>query len=143
MRVVEIWVRGGRRSKARAIREAGYGESVARQPEKVFGSPAVQDELEKRGFGRYGYGDGTVPVAEIELIVPAKPIPTFDISKMGKESLQNLKDRLEAASGAPLRLRPQPEEEDTSYVSTGSGDIFNETAGTQKFGENSPSLSSM
>lgn len=45
MRAIECWIRGGRKSKARAIREAGYGKSISRQPHKIFDSPAVQREL--------------------------------------------------------------------------------------------------
>jgi len=38
------------RSKARALRKAGYSEAIARQPHKVFDSPAVKRELFYLGY---------------------------------------------------------------------------------------------
>jgi len=37
-------------NKAAALRKAGYSESVARHPDKVFGSPVVEEYLRKEGL---------------------------------------------------------------------------------------------
>lgn len=39
------WIGNGRKSKAQALREAGYGASIVDQPSKVFNSPAVMGLL--------------------------------------------------------------------------------------------------
>lgn len=68
MRAVELWLRHGRKSKAEALRGAGYSEAVANQPHKVFETRAVIEELEKRGLGTRGIennkksGERTAPV---------------------------------------------------------------------------------
>lgn len=45
------WKKDKFRSKARALRKAGYSEAVARQPHKVFDSPALRNELFFLGIG--------------------------------------------------------------------------------------------
>ena len=45
------WRKDNCRSKASALRKAGYSEAVARQPHKVFGSPSLRDELFLSGVG--------------------------------------------------------------------------------------------
>lgn len=89
-RAVECWLKNGRRSKAAALREAGYSRAVIRQPHKVFSSPVVQEELDRRGFGRTG--------CENNLNPQAKPIPVFresvDFSFLSPESLSRLKEQL-------------------------------------------------
>ena len=45
------WRKDNCRSKASALRKAGYSEAVARQPHKVFGSPSLRDELFLLGVG--------------------------------------------------------------------------------------------
>lgn len=47
---VENYVANSRRGKAQALREAGYGQSTARHPARVFGSPTIQKVLEKMGL---------------------------------------------------------------------------------------------
>jgi len=39
---IELWISGGRKSKANAMRKAGYSEAMCRQPHKVFNSPTVR-----------------------------------------------------------------------------------------------------
>jgi len=89
-RAVECWLKNGRKSKAAALREAGYSRAVIRQPHKVFSSPVVQEELDRRGFGRTG--------CENNLNPHSKPIPVFrdtiDFSLLSQESLSRLKEQL-------------------------------------------------
>lgn len=49
-RAVDFRIRYPYKSKAWVIKQAGYGKFMGRQPQKVFGSPAFQAELERRGF---------------------------------------------------------------------------------------------
>ena len=51
---IEAFLKDRNKSMAKALREAGYSESVARKPQKVFGSPIVLSELGKRGFDHLG-----------------------------------------------------------------------------------------
>jgi hypothetical protein len=96
-RAVECWLKNGRRSKAAALREAGYSRAVIRQPHKVFSSPVVQEELDRRGFGRAGCDNNLNP--------HAKPIPVFretvDFSILTKDQLQELKEKLGDISYKP------------------------------------------
>lgn len=90
LRAVDLWLKYGRRSKARALREAGYSKAIIRQPHKVFNSPAVREELDKRGFGFTGIHDNLEP--------QGKPIPiyrpTIDFSSVSLEQWQVLKEKL-------------------------------------------------
>jgi hypothetical protein len=101
---IECWLKNRRKSKAQALREAGYGKSIIHQPHKVFSSPAVQRELDMRGYGRYGIANGQVPEEE-EFIEPA---PKIDFSALTPEKLQILKQRLADAPDInyypPIRL---------------------------------------
>jgi hypothetical protein len=96
-RAVECWLKNGRRSKAAALREAGYSRAVIRQPHKVFSSPVVQEELDRRGFGRTG--------CENNLNPQAKPIPVFretvDFSNITQETLRRLEVQLGDLSFVP------------------------------------------
>jgi hypothetical protein len=67
--VVDRWIYGGRKSKAKAIREAGYSDAMARVPSKVFDSPAVQRLLELRGHGKKGISNNETPTIEVERVV--------------------------------------------------------------------------
>ena len=49
-RAIEFWRDGGFKSKAQALRDAGYEKSVWRNPDKVFGSPVVQAYFMKAGI---------------------------------------------------------------------------------------------
>lgn len=50
IRAIEFWREDNFGSKAEALRKAGYGESVYRHPNRVFGSPAVQAYFMKAGI---------------------------------------------------------------------------------------------
>lgn len=90
-RVIDLWVKGGCKSKAQAIRDAGYGESIARQPHKVFDSPTVLDELDKQGYNPNG---SRFPVQAIDLSENWEPEQLIDFSLLTTEKLQLLKERL-------------------------------------------------
>ncbi len=49
-KAIQLWIKGGYKSKADALRKAGYSEAVARHPEKVFGSRAVREAMEGAGI---------------------------------------------------------------------------------------------
>ena len=96
-RAVEIWLQNGRRNKAAALREAGYSKAVIRQPHKVFSSPVVQEELDRRGFGRSGLENNLNP--------NAKPIPVIkkyvELPEIPKEVLIKLKEELGDLKSVP------------------------------------------
>ena len=67
----------GFKSMARALRKAGYSEAVARQPNKVFHSPAVERELFFNGLGdkitkRKQNGGKTITEWKVEELEEAK-----------------------------------------------------------------------
>ena len=101
MRAVELWVKYGRKSKARALREAGYSRSVVRQPRKVFSSPAVREELDKRGFGFNGLHNNLDPHAKPIAVIR----PSFDFSALTEDDLRSLKEKLENAPDVPLHTQ--------------------------------------
>lgn len=92
LRAIDLWLKYGRKSKARALREAGYSKAIIRQPHKVFNSPAVREELDKRGFGFTGIHDNLEP--------QGKPIPVYrpaiDFSSVPTEQWQLLREKLRA-----------------------------------------------
>lgn len=91
-RAIDLWISGGCKSKAQAILGAGYGESIAHQPHKVFGIPVVVDELDKRGYNPMGT---CLPVQAIDLAENWEPEqPLIDFSMLTTEKLQLLKERL-------------------------------------------------
>lgn len=90
LRAVDLWLKYGRRSKAVALREAGYSKAVIKQPHKVFNSPAVREELDKRGLGYDGLRDNLTPNAK-PIIVYREPAKLPDIPK---EVLMKLKEQL-------------------------------------------------
>lgn len=94
-RALDSWFRNRRKSKAEALREAGYGKSIVRQPHKVFNSPAIQRELELRGHGIHGILDNQEPRAEIlEPEPPQRPKLMLDFSKLTPEVVQDLREKL-------------------------------------------------
>lgn len=95
-RAIEFWLNGGRKSKAQALRKASYSEAIARQPHKVFGSPAVQAELERHGFGTQGTRSSISKVILPAKTVVVSPRPYFDISNITPEQIQRLKEQLAA-----------------------------------------------
>ncbi len=112
IKALELWIADGFKSKARAIRGAGYGKTIARKPHKVF-TPMVLEELEKRGYDVRG---NRFPPRAVDLTeyLPPEPSP-IDFTKMGREWMQELKERLEAVDGMPLRFS-NPREQDTDKV---------------------------
>ncbi len=113
-RAVDFWFRNGRKSKAQAIREAGYGNSVARQPHKVFDSPAVRRELERRGHGASGVLDNQPPT--IEVIEEVRTAPVIDISKITEDQLQRLREQLATIPDPPQKPSYQPTISGVSYA---------------------------
>lgn len=103
-RGLELWLAGGRKSKAKALREAGFSESVARQPHKVFGSAAVIEELAKRGYDEHGV---RTEVRSITLdTYEPDPVSRIDFSTLSLAALQDLKEKLQALPETPLRSPP-------------------------------------
>lgn len=104
-RAIEFWLNSGRKNKAEAIRKASYSEAIARQPHKVFGSPAVQAYLESCGFGAQGTrssisrGMPSVPVA----VVSRETM--LDISKIPFDQIQRLKEMLDQTPDVPVQTR--------------------------------------
>ena len=108
MRAVEYWERGGCKSKRRALLTAGYGKSIAAHPWKVFDSPAVLDELAKRGLNKYGMRGKMNWQQDEEAPIPSTPIPMpqIDFSNLPKEFLQDLKERLDEIPEPTVRYFP-------------------------------------
>lgn len=119
MRAIECWIRGWRKSKAQAIREAGYSKTVARQPHKIFDSPAVQRELELRGHGTRGISDNETPRAEV-LESAATQVPDIDFTKASKEWLQSLKEKLAEVPDIP---DPFVRKEETISLTSTTGSL--------------------
>lgn len=135
-----FWLGSRTKNKAEALREAGYGAAVIRNPDRVFGSPLVLKELELRGFG--ADGRRLPPVRVVEIQAPAS-VPDYAFEKMIMEDRQTLKERLEAVEGVRFRPSVQEREEiDPNIPLRGGADIFNaheEDGGTT----NSSQFSSM
>lgn len=131
-RAKDIWLAGGRKSKAKAIREAGYSEAVARQPHKVFGSPAVKRELELRGYGERGIESSYALKKEVvtHKVVEVRHQIAFDPSQIPIEQIVWLKEKLAESSDTPKQPRSVLEQaEQTSYIPHGNGvDIFSAEA---------------
>ena len=113
-RAVEFWIRDKRKSKAMALRDAGYSKAIVRQPHKVFGSPAVRTALAKRGHGSLGIEDNQYPNEETHT---EKTLPAVDISNVPQEDLRELREKLEALPVLPQRQ----EHEIPSYIPIGDG----------------------
>jgi len=97
IRAIEFWVNSGRKSKAQAIRQAQYTEAIARQPHKVFNSPAVRAELERRGLGSRGTDSSlTTRVKRAPTASYVAPEASFDVSQIPPEQIQWLKEQLKA-----------------------------------------------
>lgn len=107
---VDLWIRNGRKSKAEALRLAGYSQAIVRQPQKVFDSPAVQRELELRGYGINGMNNNQKPV--VENFAPQIKPANLNFLGVTKENIQILRERLEEAGWKP---NPAKEEEPQTY----------------------------
>ncbi len=106
IRALDLWFHNGRKSKAKAIREAGYGKSIIRQPHKVFGSLAVLKELELRGLNHQGIRQPMQVIDLGERMPEKKPEQIIDFTKIPKEQLQDLKEKLAATPDIPFRYYP-------------------------------------
>lgn len=126
MMALDVWLKTGRKSKAAALREAGYGKSIIRRPHKVFDSPAVLRELEMRGLDSRGMRNELQEMS-VEEVAPKETIH-IDFSKASKEWLQDLKERLAEIPDPPTQpANPRAKEmEIPSYIPKGDGvDILN------------------
>lgn len=127
MRAVELWVRGGCKSRRRALLEAGYSKSIAAHPRKVFESASVLDELAKRGLNTYGMRGRMSWENEYE-DVTHEPTPeplVIDFSKIPKEDILALKRKLaELPEPQPLQLSASPRQR--TFDEEGK-DMFGET----------------
>ncbi|MEK7569019.1 MAG: hypothetical protein AAB497_02815 [Patescibacteria group bacterium] len=145
-RVVDLWIAGGRKNKARAIRAASYSEAVARQPHKVFDSPVVQRELELRGLGKKGIENSYAPKKEIEVQeeVNMKQEPVFDPLELSIGQIGWLRRKLaELPDVSPVSPPRMTQEEIPSYTPQGIGvDIFSAEA-KEQYGGSALSFSSM
>jgi hypothetical protein len=130
-RVIQLFLNDPNKSKAKAIREAGYSDAVARQPHKVFASPAVLDELEKRGYNTLGIRLEARGLNVEEGVEFVEPLVAFDPSRLSVEAIQDLKDKLGAVQ-LPAQV-PEPEYSGYARAPMSLGETSDE----------SPSLSSM
>lgn len=150
-RVIDLWVAGGRKNKAGAIRQASYSEGMARQPHKIFNSPAVQRELELRGYGKKGIENNCTPKKEIDVREGARvgQEPVFDPSLLSEKQISQLKEMLAEIPDIPISpYRGMAQEEISSYVPQGDGaDAFSieakEPSCGGRFSSNPSSFSSM
>jgi len=126
---VEFWLKDRRRSKARAIRRAGYSEAIAHQPHKVFNTPAVKMELWKRGLG-------------VRLVKNAERIAVEDfkswkkerqedreaavsiISQIPPDQIQWLKEKLAELPDPVTRSKTKSEHRHVGYQYNDSNDPF-------------------
>lgn len=142
VQAINIWIKGGRKSKAEALRKAGYSEAVIRHPERVFGSESVRRELELRGLGRDGFGTHRPPQGEVSEIALARPRYSFDPQRIPVEQLRELKEKLRAIGYEPAPLRMLEEHigstQMTSYNNLGNVDVL-EVSAEKSF----PNMSSM
>lgn len=115
-RAIRAWINGGFKSKADALREAGYSKTMIRNPDRVFGSPAVMAELERLGFNP----DGTKIDYPAEHIQVKEEVEEFDISKISKEQILILKEKLEETG-----YTAQPKEEKVNFPYVPQGPEFN------------------
>lgn len=92
LRAIDIWLNTGRKNKARALREASYGKSIIRQPQKVFNSPAVKRELVLRGYGECGVGHTEIYKKPIAI---EKERIDIDFTKVSPEWLMKLREKLD------------------------------------------------
>ncbi len=140
MKALDFWQASGFRSKAAALRMAGYGKSVVDQPQKVFGSLAVIRELTLRGLDEWGRR--IPPQASVDdLPMPKHEPAALDFSKIDQKLLQELKQRLDYISAPKIE---EVEFDTHPYTPTANVvDIF--SAGTEQpqWVARGPSFSSM
>lgn len=130
-KVLGYWIRGGRKSKAKAIRDAGYSEVIARQPSKVFGSPAVKMWLDQQGYGEQGVELPHAPLKKVVVQneVVTKQEPTFDPSQLSEEQILRLREILDEIPDLQLPTGNLTQEVIPSYAPGGVGvDLFSAEA---------------
>lgn len=147
---LKYWREDKHRSKARAMRKAGYSEAMARQPHKLFDSPAVRYELYLLGLGdrisRNKKESGmTVQEWKQELVAKEKRSKQIDeaIRNITPEQVSVLRERLEKEVGYVSTFKTR-DHVSTNYVPKNNWegrDIFEVTPkiNQKKF----PSYSSM
>lgn len=104
-RAVECWIRNRRRSKAQALREAGYSKAIISQPHKVFDSKAVQLEFVLRGLGIDGKSQN-MPTCPEEYGLKEPETIDIDFSQMTEEQLRELKAKLAATPDDNVNYYP-------------------------------------
>jgi len=135
---IEIWISSGRKSKADALRKAGYSEAVIHVPGKVFDSPRVQDELELRGHGRNGLGNRLAPRAEMAE-ASAPRVDTLDLSKVTEDQIRRLREQLAEIGYVPV----PPKSTEVSAPLSSLNNLGNADSSKVFVDEYSESLSSM
>ncbi len=120
---LDAWIDGGRKSKAKALRKAGYGQSIIDQPHKVFSSPVVINELELRGYDFRGI---RTEVQASTIYGEEQPIIQFNLTELTLKQIDELKDKLARIPDISARIEKE-EYVDLSYSPMGRGlDIFSE-----------------
>ena len=88
------FVKNGGKSMAQSIRFAGYSEVVARQPHKVFETPAVLEMLDFLGYNRFYNPDDLRKKKEVIGVELTPPVNKVDFSSLKPEQLNELSRRL-------------------------------------------------
>lgn len=112
-KTVEMWLKHGRRSKAEALRLAGYSKAVIRHPERVFGSSAVQELMRKSGIvERIEFKPWKKEYDDLpqEMLQVQANVPIFDLSKITPEQVRVLRVRLAELPDMHPPVRMETEE---------------------------------
>tara|TARA_B100000745_G_scaffold295907_1_gene240585 strand:- start:1402 stop:1746 length:345 start_codon:yes stop_codon:yes gene_type:complete len=99
-RAIQLWLGGGRKSKADALRRAGYSKAMYRQPHKFFNSPAVQAELDVLGYGYDGMGERSALPKAVQVSAQSQKTEEQDkitkvINNLSEEDIIKLRDTLD------------------------------------------------
>lgn len=120
---LDIWIKDGRKSKAEALRKAGYCQSVIDQPQKVFNSPIVIKELELRGYDFRGIRN---KVQVSVLYEEKKPIIQLNPTELTFENIIELRNKLAKIHNIDFNKKSE-KYIDHSYSPNGKGvDIFSD-----------------
>lgn len=137
-KAIEIWLKNGRRSKARALRDAGYSEAVARHPEKVFGSRLAQEVMEGAGIKQrveFKQIRQEIEVLEnggmVAVIVP----PTPPILNLSEQQRRLLKAALASLPDPPATIQQEEVIKHDGYKYSSPTDPFEAGAATYSFPE--------
>lgn len=94
-RAVEFFARGGFKNMRQALMRAGYTKSIYDQPQKVFSSTNVVNELAGRGWERKTAESGKEETkVELNPKPPTEASPIFNVKDITKEQLIILKKQL-------------------------------------------------